>query len=67
MTTVDVNTSRCDNIEDGPAGRSRPTQVHLFPGLDGMTIDDPAGTGEIDIGAGSANDGQAEFDEEQDR
>lgn len=67
FATVDVNSSRCDNIEDGPAGRSRPTQVHLFPGLDGMTIDDPAGTGEIDIGAGSANDGQAEFDEEQDR
>lgn len=67
FATVDVNPSRCDNIEDGPAGRSRPTQVHLFPGLDGMTIDDPAGTGEVDIGAGSANDGQAEFDEEQDR
>ncbi len=67
LATVDVNPSRCDNIEDGPASRSRPTQVHLFPRLDGLTIDDPIGTGEIDIGAGSANDGKAEFDEEQDR
>lgn len=66
FATVDVNPGRCDNVEDGPAGRSRPTQLHLFPGLDGLTIDDPAGTGEVDIGAGTANEGQAEF-EERDR
>ena len=65
FATVDVNPERCDNIEDGPAGRSRPTQVHLFPGLDGLTIDDPAGTGDVDLGAGTANDGQAEREEQR--
>ena len=64
---VDVNPQRCDNIEDGPAGRSRPTQLHLFPGLDGFTIDDPLGTGQLDLGAGTANDGRSAFEEQSDR
>lgn len=67
FATVDVDPGRCDNLEDGPAGRSRPTQLRLFPGLDGLTIDDPVGTGEIDLGGGTANDGQADFDEERGR
>jgi virulence factor Mce-like protein len=61
--TVDFNADRCRNIEDGPRGRDRPTQAHLLPGLDGLTVDDPAGTGDVDLGAGSANEGRARMQE----
>lgn len=63
LATVDINPDRCRNIEEGPRGRDRPTQVELLPGLDGLTIDDPARTGTIDIGAGSANEGEARMQE----
>ena len=56
---VDLNPGRCDNVEEGPRGRKRPTEVHLLPGLDSLQIDDPLGTGNIDLGAGTANDGRA--------
>lgn len=55
---LDVNPGRCDNVEEGPRGRTRPTEVHLLPGLDSLEIDDPLGTGNIDLGAGSANEGR---------
>jgi len=57
--TVDLNVDRCKNVEDGPRGRDRPTQLQLFPGLDGLTVDDPSRTGDVDLGAGSANEGRA--------
>jgi phospholipid/cholesterol/gamma-HCH transport system substrate-binding protein len=63
--TVDFNADRCANIEDGPRGRDRPTQAHLLPGLDGLTVDDPAGTGDVDLGAGSANEGRTSMQEDE--
>lgn len=64
VATVDINPGRCDNLEEGPRGRARPTQAHPLPGLDGLVIDDPARTGDLDIGAGSADEGRARFQEE---
>lgn len=58
LATVNVNPGICDNVEEGPRGRTRPTQVHILPGLDGLVIDDPLHTGDLDIGAGSANEGR---------
>jgi virulence factor Mce-like protein len=53
LATVDINPGKCDNVEAGPAGRSRPGQVHVD--TPGATIEDPVGTGDLDVGAGSAN------------
>ena len=58
-TNIDLNPGRCDNVEEGPRGRKRPTQAHLLPGLDSLQIDDPLGTGDLDIGTGTANEGRA--------
>jgi ABC-type transporter Mla subunit MlaD len=55
---LDINPDRCENIEDGPRGRKRPTEVKVLPGLDSLEIDDPIGTGNLDLGAGSANEGR---------
>ncbi|MDE0803406.1 MAG: MCE family protein [Acidimicrobiales bacterium] len=65
VTSVDLNPGKCDNVEEGPAGRKRPTQVQLLPGLDSLTIDDPVGTGDIDAGAGSANENSRDREEGQ--
>lgn len=64
LATVDVNPTMCDNVEEGPRGRARPTQVHALPGLDGLIIDDPAGTGNVDLGAGTANQGRTQSEED---
>jgi phospholipid/cholesterol/gamma-HCH transport system substrate-binding protein len=56
---VDINPGRCDNVEEGPRGRKRPTEVQVLPGLDSLQVDDPLGTGDVDLGAGTANDGRA--------
>jgi virulence factor Mce-like protein len=58
-TNIDLNPGRCDNIEEGPRGRKRPTEVQLLPGLDSLQVDDPLGTGDVDLGAGTANEGRA--------
>lgn len=63
LATVDINPGICDNIEEGPRGRKRPTQVHALPGLDNLVIDDPLRTGDLDLGAGSANEGRAALQE----
>lgn len=55
---IDLNPGRCDNVEEGPRGRKRPTEVKVLPGLDSIQVDDPIGTGNIDLGAGSANEGR---------
>lgn len=65
LTAVDLNPGKCDNVEDGPAGRTRPTQIQLLPGLDSLTIDDPFGTGDVDVGAGSANENSGDNEEGQ--
>ena len=62
---VDVNPERCDNIEDGPRGRRRPTEARLLPGLDHVVIDDPLGTGDLDGGAGTADEGRAQEEAER--
>lgn len=62
---IDLNPRRCENVEEGPRGRKRPTQVHLLPGLDSAQIDDPIGTGDLDVGAGSANEGRAAMEADQ--
>jgi hypothetical protein len=54
LATVELDPGRCDNIEDGPAGRSRAGQVTVS-GVPGASIEDPLGTGSIDLGAGAAN------------
>jgi phospholipid/cholesterol/gamma-HCH transport system substrate-binding protein len=56
---LDLNPSRCDNVEEGPRGRKRPTEVQVLPGLDSLQVDDPLGTGGVDLGAGTANEGRA--------
>jgi phospholipid/cholesterol/gamma-HCH transport system substrate-binding protein len=56
---IDINPGRCDNVEEGPRGAERPTEVKVLPGLDSLQVDDPIGTGNIDIGAGTANGGRA--------
>jgi virulence factor Mce-like protein len=61
--TVDVNPDRCGNVEDGPRGRARPTGVQVLPGIDGLTVDDPARTGDVDLGSGSADEGRAATEE----
>lgn len=55
---IDLNPKLCDNVEEGPRGRKRPTEVHLLPGLDSLQVDDPLGTGDVDLGAGTANAGR---------
>ena len=35
----------------------------MLPGLDNLVIDDPLGTGDVDLGAGSANEGRAALQE----
>src|SRR5690606_21561835 len=62
--TVVVKRTMCDNVEEGPRGRARPTQVHALPGLDGLIIDDPAGTGDVVLGAGTANQGRTQSEED---
>ena len=47
---VDINSGMCDNVDEGPRGRSRPTEVQALPGLDGLTVDDPGRTGDLDVG-----------------
>lgn len=54
VASVEANADRCDNLEDGPAGRERDGQVSLG-GVPAFEIDDPLGTGAIDLGAGTAN------------
>jgi len=54
VATVELDPGRCDNVEDGPAGRSRAGQVQVA-GVPNLFIDDPVGTGSIDLGAGTAN------------
>lgn len=61
---IDLNPDRCDNVEEGPRGRRRPTEVNLLPGLDSLQIDDPIGTGDIDLGGGSANEGRDRLEQE---
>ncbi|HEY1119197.1 MAG TPA: hypothetical protein VGE43_15905, partial [Acidimicrobiales bacterium] len=56
---IDLNPGRCDNVEEGPRGRKRPTEVQVQPGLDSLQVDDPLGTGGVDLGAGTANEGRA--------
>jgi len=56
---IDLNPGRCDNVEEGPRGRKRPTEVQVLPGLDSLQVDDPLGTGGVDLGAGTANEGRA--------
>src|SRR3546814_11270664 len=58
LATVDINPGICDNVEEGSRGRTRPTQVHVLPGLDGLVIADPLRTGDLDAGAGSATEGR---------
>lgn len=65
ITSLNLNPGKCDNVEEGPAGRKRPTQIQLLPGLDSLTIDDPFGTGNIDLGAGSANENSEDSEEGQ--
>lgn len=55
FATVEIDPGRCDNVEDGPAGRSRDGQVTVA-GIPGVDIEDPLGTGSIDLGAGTANE-----------
>jgi len=65
LATVDINPGICDNVEEGSRGRTRPTQVHVLPGLDGLVIDDPLRTGDLDVGAGSANEGRDALQDER--
>jgi phospholipid/cholesterol/gamma-HCH transport system substrate-binding protein len=65
VTNIDLNPGRCDNVEEGPRGRKRPTEVQVLPGLDGIQVDDPIGTGNIDLGGGSANEGRDRLEEEK--
>src|SRR3546814_11956003 len=66
LATVDINPGICDNVEEGSRGRTRPTQVHVLPGLDGLVIDYPLRTGDMDVGAGPASEGRdAPKDQEQ--
>src|SRR3546814_1255037 len=39
LATVDINPGICDNVEEGSRGRTRPTQVHVLLGLDGLVIE----------------------------
>jgi len=55
LATVEVDPGRCDNVDDGPAGRSRAGQVQVA-GIPNLFVDDPAGTGSLDLGAGTANE-----------
>lgn len=55
LATVEVDPGRCDNVEDGPAGRSRAGQVQVA-GIPNLFVDDPAGTGSLDFGVGTANE-----------
>lgn len=54
LATVEIDPGRCDNIEDGPAGRSRAGQVQVG-GIPNVLVDDPLGTGSLDLGGGTAN------------
>lgn len=55
FATVELDPGRCDNVEEGPAGRSRDGQISLA-GVPSLDIEDPLGTGALDLGAGTANE-----------
>lgn len=55
LATVDLEPHRCDDVEEGPAGRPRAGQVRVG-GIPNLFVDDPLGTGSIDLGAGTANE-----------
>ncbi|MDP1818474.1 MAG: MlaD family protein [Acidimicrobiales bacterium] len=54
LATVETNPDRCAEPEAGPNGRERDGQISVT-GVTAPNLDDPLGTGNIDIGAGSAN------------
>jgi virulence factor Mce-like protein len=55
---VDTGSGHC-TPEQGPRGREESGQVQV-EGVPGQTIDDPAHTGDIDLGNGSANDNRVD-------
>ena len=59
---IDLSPRKCDNVGEGPRGQKRPTEVKVLPGLDSLQVDDPLGTGDLDVGAGSANEERAKME-----
>ncbi len=54
LATLDLSPDRCANPDAGPRGRQ--TQQIVVTGIPRINIDDPLGTGNLDIGAGSSNE-----------
>ena len=58
VARVDTGSGHC-TPEEGPRGRQESGQVQV-DGVPRQEVDDPAGTGDIDLGAGSANENRVD-------